>query len=66
MHLCFSIRRFNAQQINFAGEFSQFLNANSEHESDVTELVRDIIQQIRSAGDEALISFTQKFESFAS
>ena len=57
-----SIQRFNAQQETFANEFAEFLTANSEHESDVTELVRDIIAQIRTNGDAALLQFTQQFD----
>jgi len=57
-----SIQRFNAQQDSFNQEFAKFLGANSQHESDVSEVVRDVINQIRSNGDNALIKFTQQFD----
>lgn len=57
-----SIRRFNAQQDNFNQEFASFLDANSQHESDVSDVVRDVIQQIRTHGDSALVKFTQQFD----
>jgi histidinol dehydrogenase len=57
-----TIRRFNSQQESFAKQFSDFLKANAEHESDVTLTVQDIIAQVRSKGDSALLDFTHKFD----
>lgn len=57
-----SIRRFDAKQDAFTKEFCEFLNANSEHESDVSETVRDIIAQIRTERDKALLRYTQQFD----
>ncbi len=57
-----TIRRFNSQQESFQTQFSEFLEANTEHESDVSQTVQDIIADIRSKGDHALLDFTHKFD----
>jgi len=51
-----SIQRFDIQQDDFDKEFSGFLTANTEHESDVSQVVRDVINQIRANGDTALVA----------
>ncbi len=56
------IRRFNSQQASFQTQFSDFLEANTEHESDVSHTVQDIITQIRAKGDRALLDYTHKFD----
>lgn len=57
-----SIRRFDSQQDSFRQQFSDFLETNTEHESDVLQTVQDIIAKIRREGDSALLSFTQQFD----
>ncbi len=57
-----SIQYFDTRQDQFEQQFAQFLNANLEHEADVTELVREIINQVRVDGDVALLKFTQQFD----
>ena len=57
-----TIRRFNSQQESFQTQFCDFLAANTEHESDVSQVVQDIITQIRAKGDSALLDFTHKFD----
>ena len=57
-----TIRRFDAQQESFQKQFSDFLEANTEHESDVSQTVQDIIAQIRANGDAALLNFTRQFD----
>ncbi len=57
-----TIRRFNSQQESFQKQFSEFLEANTQHESDVTHLVQDIIAQIRANGDSALLEYTNKYD----
>ena len=57
-----TIRRFNSQQASFQTQFSDFLEANTEHESDVSHTVQDIITQIRTKGDSALLDYTHKFD----
>jgi histidinol dehydrogenase len=57
-----TIRRFNSQQESFEKQFSDFLEANTEHESDVSQTVQDIIAQIRTKGDSALLDFTHKYD----
>ena len=57
-----TIRRFNSKQESFQKQFSDFLAANTEHESDVSQIVQDIIAQVRAKGDSALLGFTHKFD----
>ena len=57
-----TIRRFNAHENSFQTEFSDFLEENNEQENDVSQTVQDIISNVRSKGDQALIEYTQKFD----
>ena len=57
-----SIRRFNFKQDSFQKEFSSFLKENVEHESDVSRVVQDIIDSVRTKGDDALLSFTRQYD----
>ena len=57
-----AIRRFNAQQESFQKDFQTFLEANVEHESDVSQTVQEIISQVRTQGDSALLAYTQEFD----
>ena len=57
-----TIRRFNSKQESFQKQFSDFLAANTEHEFDVSQIVQDIIAQVRAKGDSALLDFTHKFD----
>ena len=57
-----SIRRFNSQQDSFSKEFANFLEANVEHESDVSQIVSDIISRVRTDGDNALLDFSKQFD----
>lgn len=57
-----SIRRFNSQQDSFSKEFTDFLEANVEHESDVSQTVSNIISRVRADGDNTLLDFTKQFD----
>ncbi|MEM8844096.1 MAG: histidinol dehydrogenase, partial [Pseudomonadota bacterium] len=57
-----TIRRFNAQDDSFQTDFSSFLEEHNEQENDVSQTVRDIINNIRNKGDTALIEYTHKFD----
>ncbi|MHC5305818.1 histidinol dehydrogenase [Bartonella sp. LJL80] len=47
---------------NFETEFSTFLDSKREVSQSVDDAVRDIILQVRTRGDEALIDYSQKFD----
>lgn len=52
----------DSQAPNFAAEFDALLNAKRETSEEVDAVVRDIIQQVRSQGDAAVIALTQRFD----
>lgn len=57
-----NIRRFDALDENFDQDFQQLVNANSAQPADVTQLVQNIINDVRDQGDAALLKYTQKFD----
>ncbi len=52
----------DSQAPNFTAEFDALLNAKRETSEEVDAVVRDIIQQVRSQGDAAVIALTQRFD----
>ena len=48
--------------INFDQQFSAILSRGEETSLQVTEVVRGIIQDIRSSGDDALLEYTNRFD----
>jgi histidinol dehydrogenase len=55
----------DSQAPNFTAEFDALLNAKRETSEEVDAVVRDIIQQVRSQGDAAVIALTQRFDRLA-
>lgn len=55
----------NTQDAGFEADFSAFLGIKREDSPDVDAVVMDIISDVRSRGDEAVIELTQKFDRFA-
>lgn len=55
----------NTQDAGFEADFSAFLGIKREDSPDVDAVVMDIISDVRSRGDEAVIKLTQKFDRFA-
>ncbi|MEQ1705508.1 MAG: histidinol dehydrogenase [Rickettsiales bacterium] len=49
---------------DFTEKFISFLALREESESGISATVSDIIAQVKTKGDEALLSYTQKFDKF--
>jgi len=60
-----SVRRLSANESNFSADLTTLTawSAVADHALDAT--VRDILDQVRSRGDSALVEFTAKFDRFA-
>ncbi len=56
------IRRFSSEQADFAQQMESLLSWESVSDAAVQKTVADIIYDIRTRGDEALIEFTNKFD----
>src|SRR5690348_9920208 len=56
-------RRLDARAGDFAAQFSLLISAKRETEEDVAAVVRGIIADVKSRGDEALIALTNKFDN---
>ena len=52
----------DAQKADFETRFAAFLETKREVSDDVDQTVRDIIADVRSRGDEALIDYTKRFD----
>ncbi len=59
-----SIRRFNAQESTFATTFDAFMRGRSEQSGDaIAANVKDIINDVKQRGDNALFDYTQRFDN---
>lgn len=56
------IRRFNSQSSDFEDQFNTFIASDQAQDTDVNQLVEDIIRDIRVRGDAALLEYTDKFD----
>jgi histidinol dehydrogenase len=56
------VLRLNRSEPDFEERFAAFLEARRAAEEDVAEAVRAIIARVRSAGDEALIDLTRRYD----
>ncbi|NOY71312.1 MAG: histidinol dehydrogenase [Gammaproteobacteria bacterium] len=56
------IKRLTATDTGFWGELDQLLQPESIADDAVTHTVKDILQAVRSRGDEAIIEFTRRFD----
>jgi histidinol dehydrogenase len=56
------VRRLNAGDDDFQGSFQELLSAKRETSEEVSQVVLDIIDQVRTAGDEAVLALTSKFD----
>lgn len=54
--------RLDARAPGFAAQFAALLNAKRAEESDVSEVVRGIIADVRARGDDALVALTNRFD----
>ena len=57
-----NIRRLDTTQPDFAEQLEQLLAWESVSDQTVNEVVLDILKQVRTRGDEALIEYTQRFD----
>ncbi|HWA03218.1 MAG TPA: histidinol dehydrogenase [Rhizomicrobium sp.] len=55
-------RRLDARAPGFETAFSALLGAKRETDADVADVVRDIIAEVRSGGDRALLALTERFD----
>lgn len=56
------VRRLDASAANFASELDQLLSWESVSDTTVNQRVLDIIDQVRSKGDVALLDYTRQFD----
>ncbi len=56
------VRRLDARAADFESAFDALLNAKREQDEDVAASVRAVVTEVRSAGDAALIKFTERFD----
>ncbi len=56
------VRRLDARAADFESAFDALLNARREQDEDVAASVREIVAEVRSGGDAALIKFTERFD----
>ncbi len=56
------IRRFRSDQSDFAAQMDELLAWEAVSDSGVQEAVTNIVNNVRSRGDEALIEYTNKFD----
>ena len=52
----------NSADQNFENDFNNLLTMNRSSDSDVTQTVAAIIDDIKKNGDEALLKYTNQFE----
>lgn len=56
------VRRLDASATNFSSELDQLLSWESVSDTTVNQRVLDIIDQVRSKGDAALLDYTRQFD----
>jgi histidinol dehydrogenase len=55
-------RRLSSSDADFAAQFDALLNAKRESDEDVAAAVREIISDVRTRGDDALVELTARFD----
>jgi len=58
------VQRLNASSASFEDAFQDLLGAKRESSSDVSDIVRGIINDVRDRGDAAVLALTEKFDRF--
>lgn len=56
--------RLDTSVPGFEGEFSAFLGRNRDSDENVDRIVADIVADVRTRGDAALVEYTRKFDRF--
>jgi len=57
-----SIQQLKTSEPGFEAALTSLLNRNQEQDQDVTEVVGNIINDVRARGDEAVIEYTNRFD----
>lgn len=60
--MTFKIRSFNTQQDNFNESLDKLLAWESVSDTQVQQTVLDILHQVKSRGDDALVEYTNRFD----
>lgn len=55
--------KLDTQSKDFQGAFARFLSLRETKEADVSQTVRTILANVRARGDNALVSYTEQFDS---
>src|SRR5882724_9191834 len=55
-------RRLDARAPGFAAQFDALLNSKRAEQEDVVAIVRDIVADVQTRGDAALVELTNKFD----
>ena len=53
---------FYSEDINFSSNFANFLEAREQKNSATTDVVRNIIEDVKTNKDAAVIKYTKKFD----
>lgn len=59
-----SIRRLNSNDANFSRDLAELTAWESVADASLESTVRDILQQVRERGDQALVDFSVQFDKF--
>ena len=60
-----NIRQLHTSDSGFEAEFTELLNRSHGEDTDVTDVVRDILAAVRNRGDQALLELTEKFDQLS-
>ncbi|MDH5649164.1 MAG: histidinol dehydrogenase [Gammaproteobacteria bacterium] len=60
-----NIRLMDAAASGFATAFNELLDRTQSENTDVTAVVRDIVRAVHEQGDQALLSYTQRFDKLS-
>ena len=58
------VKHLNTTNINFEQDFNNLLLQNRCVQNDVSGVVKDILQNVKNHGDQALFDYTKKFDKF--
>ena len=58
------VKHLNTTNINFEQDFNDLLLQNRCVQNDVSGVVKDILQNVKNHGDQALFDYTKKFDKF--
>ena len=58
------VKQLNTSDTTFSKDFDVLLKANRNTESDVSDVVKEILADVRNRGDKAVFDYTEKFDGF--